>query len=259
MFQIISSYRISPLSLFSQGSGAAPIFRQPSARTVVTASFVLHRCLLTLFPHKQHPVCTEQMRAVRRVARVPSGGTSSRPRGFNMRWSVMLFGLGLGLFLAQIPPSGSELQINDLDVKKWAENFGANLYRLSTYFSGADLLRTEYRMNNNWKIVKMNGSEMVQKFARDMFINLGSKRTAVEVYHALPAKWVTGKDNMCSLLWRAADISVARVLFTKRHGAEEPECHPQILKNSNRLNMLLGLLDLPAAKTTRSDAGPSGT
>ncbi|XP_078677964.1 voltage-dependent calcium channel subunit alpha-2/delta-3-like isoform X3 [Branchiostoma floridae x Branchiostoma belcheri] len=97
-----------------------------------------------------------------------------------MRWSVMLFGLGLGLFLAQIPPSGSELQINDLDVKKWAENFGANLYRLSTYFSGADLLRTEYRMNNNWKIVKMNGSEMVQKFARDMFINLGSKRTAVE-------------------------------------------------------------------------------
>ncbi|KAI8501717.1 Voltage-dependent calcium channel subunit alpha-2/delta-4 [Branchiostoma belcheri] len=39
----------------------------------------------------------------------------------------------------------------------------------------------EYRMNNNWKIVKMNGSEMVQKFARDMFINLGSKRTAVEV------------------------------------------------------------------------------
>ncbi|KAI8501718.1 hypothetical protein Bbelb_201300 [Branchiostoma belcheri] len=64
---------------------------------------------------------------------------------------------------------------------------------------------------------------------------------------------------ICAHYYGAADISVARVLFTKRHGAEEPECHPQILKNSNRLNMLLGLLDLPAAKTTRSDAGPSGT
>ncbi|XP_066284258.1 voltage-dependent calcium channel subunit alpha-2/delta-3-like isoform X1 [Branchiostoma lanceolatum] len=97
-----------------------------------------------------------------------------------MRWSVMLFGLGFGLFLAQITPSGSEQQINDLDVRKWAENFGANLYRLSTYFSGADLLRNEYKLNNNWKIVEMNGSEMVKKFARDMFNNLDSKRSAVE-------------------------------------------------------------------------------
>ncbi|XP_078596709.1 voltage-dependent calcium channel subunit alpha-2/delta-3-like isoform X1 [Branchiostoma floridae x Branchiostoma japonicum] len=97
-----------------------------------------------------------------------------------MRWSVMLFGLGFGLFFAQITPSGSQQGFNDVDVRKWAENFGANLYRLSTYFSGADLLRTEYKENNNWQIVKMNGTEMVQKFAKDMFDNLASKRSAVE-------------------------------------------------------------------------------
>ncbi|XP_026864540.2 voltage-dependent calcium channel subunit alpha-2/delta-4 [Electrophorus electricus] len=76
---------------------------------------------------------------------------------------------------------GAQMMIPPEIVQQWANTFGKQLFALSTRYSGSQLLQKKYKdVEPIVKIEKVDGMELVKKFAKDMENMLGRKMDSVK-------------------------------------------------------------------------------